>query len=75
MMARGKCDSPNSDSNDAKETHESVQLEGGTRTVMSASSNAQWVDPDVVVFAREGVLMGQRVNVEAARPRRRSRSR
>ena len=45
-----------------------VQLEGGTRTVMSASSNAQWVDPDVVVFAREGVLMGQRVDVEAARP-------
>ena len=35
---------------------------------MSASSNAQWVDPDVVVFAREGVLMGQRVDVEAARP-------
>ena len=35
---------------------------------MSASSNAQWVDPDVVVFVREGVLMGQRVDVEAARP-------
>ena len=46
----------------------SVQLEEGTRTVMRASSNAQWVDPDVVVFAREGVLMGQRVDVEAARP-------
>ena len=35
---------------------------------MSASSNAQWVDPDVVVFVREGVLMAQRVDVEAARP-------
>ncbi len=46
----------------------SVQLEGGTRTVMSASSNAQWVDPDVVVFVREGVLMAQRVDVEAGRP-------
>lgn len=45
-----------------------VQLEEGTRTLMSASSNAQWVNPDVVVFVREGVLMGQRVDVEAARP-------
>ena len=35
---------------------------------MSASSNTQWVDPDVVVFVREGVLMAQRVDVEAARP-------
>jgi len=39
--------------------------EGGMRTVLSASSNAQWVEPDVVVFVREGVLMGQRVDVEA----------
>ena len=46
----------------------SVQLEGVTRTVLSASSNAQWIDPDVVVFAHEGVLRGQRVKVEAARP-------
>ena len=35
---------------------------------MSASSNAQWVDPDIVVFAREGVLMGQRLDKETARP-------
>ena len=35
---------------------------------MSASSNAQWVEPDVVVFVREGVLMAQRVDLEAARP-------
>src|SRR5262249_9239142 len=40
-------------------------LDGGSRTVMSVSSNTQWVDPDVVVFVREGVLMGQRVDVEA----------
>jgi eukaryotic-like serine/threonine-protein kinase len=45
-----------------------VQIEEGTRTLMSASSNAQWVDPDIVVFVREGVLMGQRVDVDAARP-------
>jgi eukaryotic-like serine/threonine-protein kinase len=43
--------------------------EGGTRTVLSASSNAQWVDPDVVLFVRQGVLMAQRVDVEAGRPR------
>jgi serine/threonine protein kinase/Tol biopolymer transport system component len=46
----------------------SVQVEGGPRKVLSASSNAQWIDPNVVVFAHEGVLMGQRVDVEAARP-------
>ncbi len=45
----------------------SVQLEGGTRTVLSASSNAQWIAPDVVVFAHEGVLRGQRVDLELAR--------
>jgi Tol biopolymer transport system component len=44
------------------------QLDGSTRRVMRASSNAQWVDPDIVVFVREGVLMGQRVDLEAARP-------
>jgi Tol biopolymer transport system component len=43
-------------------------LEGGTQAVMRLSSNAQWVDPDIVVFAREGVLMGQRLDVETARP-------
>jgi Tol biopolymer transport system component len=35
---------------------------------MRLSSNAQWADPDIVVFARDGVLMGQRVDLEAARP-------
>ncbi|MEO5895774.1 MAG: protein kinase [Vicinamibacterales bacterium] len=43
-------------------------LDGGSRTVMNVSSNTQWVAPDVVVFVREGVLMGQRVDVDAARP-------
>ena len=28
-----------------------VQLEGSPRTLLSASSNAQWVDPDLVVFS------------------------
>jgi eukaryotic-like serine/threonine-protein kinase len=44
------------------------QLDGSTRTVMRLSSNAQWVDPDVVVFAREGVLMAQRVDLKRAEP-------
>jgi Tol biopolymer transport system component len=43
-------------------------LAGGTRGLMPASSNAQWVDPDVVVFVREGVLMGQRIDLDAVRP-------
>jgi Tol biopolymer transport system component len=32
------------------------------------SSNAQWIDPDLVVFAREGVLMAQRVDLQQSRP-------
>ena len=44
------------------------QLDAPSRTVMRVSSNTQWVDPDIVVFAREGVLMGQRVDLESARP-------
>ena len=39
-----------------------------TRTVMSVSSNTQWIDPDIVVFVRESVLLGQRVDLEDARP-------
>ena len=41
---------------------------------MRLSSNAQWVDPDIVVFAREGVLMGQRWMPENQRDRSVSRS-
>jgi len=35
--------------------------------VLSAMSNAQWVDPDYVVFAREGTLIGQRVDLASGR--------
>jgi serine/threonine protein kinase len=35
--------------------------------VLSAMSNAQWVDPDHVVFAREGTLLGQRVDLASGR--------
>ena len=44
------------------------QLDGSTHTVMRVSSNAQWVDPDLVVFAREGALMAQRVDLKQSRP-------
>jgi hypothetical protein len=36
------------------------QLDGETRALMPVGSNAQWVDPEVVVFAREGVLRAPR---------------
>jgi eukaryotic-like serine/threonine-protein kinase len=55
--------------NDREGNSRPVQREEDTRKVLSASSNAQWVDPDVVVFVREGVLMGQHVDVAASRPR------
>ena len=42
--------------------------DGTTRPIMRVSSNVQWVEPDIVVFAREGVLMGQRVDLAAWRP-------
>jgi serine/threonine protein kinase/Tol biopolymer transport system component len=44
------------------------RLDGSSRAVMRVSSNTQWVEPDVVVFVREGVLMGQRVDLDVARP-------
>jgi Tol biopolymer transport system component/DNA-binding winged helix-turn-helix (wHTH) protein len=34
-----------------------------TVTLRSAISNAQWVDPDYLVFAREGTLVAQRVDL------------
>jgi Tol biopolymer transport system component len=37
-----------------------------SRPLLSAVSNAQWVDPDIVVFARDGILLGQRVDLTAA---------
>ncbi len=47
------------------------QMQSGVATrLMRVSSNAQWVDPDIVVFAREGVLMAQRVDLKASRARR-----
>jgi Tol biopolymer transport system component len=42
------------------------RLDGSSRALMSAISNAQWVAPDIVVFARDGALLGQRVDLSSA---------
>ena len=39
-----------------------------SRPILSAVSNAQWVDPDYLVFARDGILVGQRFDLATARP-------
>jgi len=43
--------------------------EGGRPSVpiVTAASNPQWVEPGYVVFARDGILVGQRVDLEEAR--------
>lgn len=38
-----------------------------SRPLLSAVSNAQWVDPDLVVFARDGTLLAQRVDLATSR--------
>jgi len=43
------------------------RLDGSTQTVMAVSSNTQWIEPDIVLFVREGVLMAQRVDLEASK--------
>ena len=43
-------------------------LAGDTQPVMRLSSNAQWVDPDIVIFASEDALMGQRLSLKTMRP-------
>ena len=35
--------------------------------ILSAVSNAQWVDPDYLVFVRDGMLVGQRFELATAR--------
>ena len=51
------------------------QLDGGFASeCLRASSNAQWIDPDTIVFVREGVLLGQRIDL-APRDRSAIRSR
>ena len=46
----------------------------GRRTpIVDAMSQAQWIDPDWIVFVREGTLVAQRVDLEASTANRRSR--
>jgi eukaryotic-like serine/threonine-protein kinase len=40
---------------------------GTTRSLLAVVSNVQWVDPDYLVFAREGTLLAQRVDLSAGR--------
>ena len=37
------------------------------RPLLPAVSNAQWIDPDLVVFVRDGTLLAQRVDLAGAR--------
>jgi serine/threonine protein kinase/Tol biopolymer transport system component len=45
-------------------------LESGEapRSIMRVGSNVQWVDPDYLVFAREGTLLAQRFDPSGGRP-------
>jgi eukaryotic-like serine/threonine-protein kinase len=45
----------------------SRELEQQPRFVMTAASNVQFVDPDYLVFAREGALLGQRFDWRSGR--------
>ena len=44
-----------------------AELGGASESLLAAVSNAQWVDPDYVVFARDGMLLAQRVDLSRAR--------
>jgi dipeptidyl aminopeptidase/acylaminoacyl peptidase len=44
------------------------RLDGTSRFLMPLESNAQFVGPDIVVFGRDSVLMGQRIDLDAAVP-------
>jgi serine/threonine protein kinase/Tol biopolymer transport system component len=39
-----------------------------SRPITAALSNAQWIDPDYLVYAQEGILVAQRFDLEVARP-------
>ena len=43
------------------------RLDGSTQTLMPVSSNVQWIEPNIVLFVRESVLMAQRVDLEASK--------
>jgi serine/threonine protein kinase/Tol biopolymer transport system component len=45
-----------------------AEPDGRTTPLVAATSQAQWIDPDWIVFVREGTLVGQRVDLAAGKP-------
>ena len=45
-----------------------AEPDGRTTPIVSATSQAQWIDPDWLVFVREGTLVGQQVDLAAGQP-------
>jgi Tol biopolymer transport system component len=45
-----------------------VDADGTSRPIVDATSQPQWIDPDWLVFVREGTLVAQRMDLTAGRP-------
>ncbi len=45
-----------------------AELDRGSTPLVDAVSQAQWLDPDWIVFVREGTLLAQRIDLQAQRP-------
>ena len=45
-----------------------ADLTGASTPLVEAVSQAQWIDPDWIVFVREGTLLAQRIDLPARRP-------
>ncbi len=45
-----------------------AELNGASTPLVEAVSQAQWIDPDWIVFVREGTLLAQRIDLQALRP-------
>ena len=45
-----------------------AESDGSSRAIIDATSQPQWIDPDWLVFVREGTLVAQRIDLAAGRP-------
>ncbi|HUF23278.1 MAG TPA: hypothetical protein VMN81_04045, partial [Vicinamibacterales bacterium] len=45
-----------------------AEPDGRSTPIVSATSQAQWIDPDWLLFAREGTLVAQRIDLAAGQP-------
>jgi Tol biopolymer transport system component len=45
-----------------------AEPDGRSTPIVSAASQAQWIDPDWLLFVREGTLVAQRVDLAAGKP-------